>query len=200
MSTSHVPSISPTSSAFIYFPTTPKESAVKPNPHPYAIRTTSTGILTRSNSSGHNVAASRHHYIPLSSAPKEVRKRHRYAKSLSQVATIELNMPRPLPVPETFIGNAGGQKLPGWTGSTSRPMQLVQDSVFLSAATLEDLPSNPKLWTASQLAAYLATALRVPSDDVHLSVSAVEEVIAFTKGANINGRIFLRLVEDDLNR
>lgn len=173
---------------------------MKPNPHPYAIRTTSTGILTRSNSSGHNVAASRHHYVPLSSASKDVRKRHRYAKSLSQVSTIELNIPRPLPIPETFTGNAGRQDSPGWNGLTSRPTQPVQDSVFLSAATLEDLPSNPKLWTASQLTAYLATALRVPSDDAHLSASAVEEVIAFTKGANINGRIFLRLVEADLNR
>ncbi|KAI0090219.1 hypothetical protein BDY19DRAFT_759377 [Irpex rosettiformis] len=203
MSSSQAIPPSPTSSAFIYVPTTPKESAVKPNPHPYAIRTTSTGILSRSNSSGHNVAASRHHYVPLSPAPKDVRRRHRYTKSLTQESYTELSIPRPLPVPETFTGNTVPQTRAGWNGSI-RSSRLVRDSIFLSAATLEDLPSNPKLWTTSQLTAYLATALRVSSDSdaavVNLSTSVVEEVIAFTKAANINGRIFLRLNEDDLDK
>ncbi|KAI0703843.1 hypothetical protein BC835DRAFT_1317854 [Cytidiella melzeri] len=202
MTTTHALSVSPTSSTFMHIPTTPKDSVVKPNPHPYAIRTTSTGLLTRSNSSGHNVAASRHHYIPLSPAPNEPRKRHRYTKSLTQEPSFELKMPSPLPVPATFTGNARGQSRAGWSGSI-RSSRSVQDSVFLSAATLEDLPSNPKLWTTSQLSAYLATALRVPSENTDvdtLPASTVEEIIVFTKEANINGRIFLRLIEDDLDK
>lgn len=113
----------------------------------------------------------------------------------------ELGAPRPLPVPETFTGN-GGSNRSGWTGSI-RHNRFVQDSVFLSAATLEDLPSNPKLWTTSQLATYLATALRVPTDDstaTSLPTQDAGEIIAFTKEANINGRIFLRLIEDDLDK
>lgn len=186
----------------MHIPTTPKDSTIKPNPHPYAIRTTSTGILTRSNSSGHNTAVSRHHYIPLSSSSKEVRKRHRYTKSLTQELTFEIETPSPLPVPSTFTGNARGQSRPGWNGSI-RSSRLVQDSVFLSAATLEELPSNPKLWTTSQLSVYLGTALRVPTDDAtsdSLAVSDVAEIIAFVKESNINGRIFLRLIGEDLDK
>lgn len=43
-----------------------------PNPHPYAIKTTSTALLTRSNSSGH-AAQGRHYYVPLSPSPSRSR-------------------------------------------------------------------------------------------------------------------------------
>ena len=175
------PPTSPPSSNTIIFPANRQETAVKPNPHPYAIRTTSTGILTRSNSSGHNSAASHHRYVPLSPTPHS--RRHRYSKSLTEE-------PQPLPIPPTLTGNGRYESRSG------------------AVLSQEDLPSNPKLWNSSHLSTYLRTALRVVSDghwsscesDQLLPVSAVEIVIDFVNEARMTGRIFLRLSEEDLKQ
>jgi hypothetical protein len=199
MSTPNAPATSPLSSTFVHVPTTPQDSAVKPNPHPYAIRTTSTGILTRSSSTGHN-PASRHHYVPLSPAPKEDRKRHRYSKSLAVEPSYELKAPSPLPVPNTFTAVSRGQKRYSWDSSI-RSNRPVQDSILTSAAPLEDLPSNPKLWSTSELVEHLSTALRVHVDGSEpLSASSIDEITTFVKEAGISGRTFLRLMEDDLDQ
>jgi hypothetical protein len=79
-------------------------SPTKENNHPYAIKTTSTGILTRSNSSSMTSNTS-HSYSPLTSpsAPRYTRSKpadehrpHRHTKSLS---SNPLHIPPPLPFP-----------------------------------------------------------------------------------------------------
>lgn len=94
------------------FPTSPSHSPAKekPNHHPYGIKTTSTGILTRSNSNAGN-AYIEHSYSPISSPAnprlrvktggtgKEIRgATHRYTKSLSSKTDVFSNPP-PLPSP-----------------------------------------------------------------------------------------------------
>ena len=70
---------------------------------------------------------------------------------------------------------------------------------------MDDLPDNPKLWTPSQLATYLTTALRMTSsgrpgdiEDIGLPPLVAKDIAQFTKGARIGGRTFLRLNEEDL--
>ena len=78
------------------------------------------------------------------------------------------------------------------------------DGSLQGSPTVEDLPSNPKLWNSSQLSTYLYTALRVMASDSKgddfLPISAVEDIVVFAREANINGRIFLRLIADDLDK
>ncbi|KAF8631631.1 hypothetical protein AX15_002271 [Amanita polypyramis BW_CC] len=112
---SSVPPSSPTKHAFH---PKPSSEAIKPNPHPYPIKTTSTGLLSRSNSTANSTAAYQY-YVPqspvspskeshhvqngASKGDKERRGgRHKYSKSLNSDMR-----PTPLPVPFGF-GSAVG--------------------------------------------------------------------------------------------
>ncbi|KAE9411341.1 hypothetical protein BT96DRAFT_1011175 [Gymnopus androsaceus JB14] len=148
---------------------------LKSNAHPYSIITTSTALLTRSNSVSNNHDSARHHYVPQtppSTSPgprKHSGHRHRYSTSLSLD-----NIPRPLPVPPS--------------PSSAEPFKLS------APLTLEDLPPNPKLWTPSQLCAYLSTALRVKSgESMQLPPQVARDIAVFVRESKITGKIFLRL-------
>ncbi|KAJ8692175.1 hypothetical protein PTI98_009512 [Pleurotus ostreatus] len=165
------------------------KEALKPNPHPYAIKTTSTALLSRSNSSSQS-ARPIHNYIP-SPSPSPTRSRpsqrqygyshgsgHRYSRSLTGES------PRPLPVPP----------------SPSPTKQLYTSGHGHSPSFDVDLPANPKLWTPSQLATYLATALRVRSgESLQLPAPVARDIAAFVKTSKITGKEFLRFNEQDLN-
>lgn len=206
------PTMSP-SPAASNFPVMKQDSAVKPNPHPYAIRTSSTGLLSRSNSSGHNTATSRHHYVPVPTSPthrRDARRSHKHTKSLNEDPYVERGSPQPLPVPSSFISNArsglkgmSSEQLPQRRRAETLPPNLTGSNVpadILAAA--EDLPSNPKLWGPSQLASYLLTALRTRGldmdDSANLSASAIPAVAEYVQNIKLSGRIFLRLNEEDM--
>ncbi|KAJ3541385.1 hypothetical protein NM688_g6093 [Phlebia brevispora] len=182
------------------FPSLVQEN-IKPNPHPYAIRTTSTGVLSRSNSSGRNLAASHHHYVPLPPSPtKREVKLHRPVKSLTSKSSFpSLETPKPLPVPPEFTSNAGrpGRRT---RAETLPSLPLAPEGSIAPA----ELPANPKLWTVSQLSTYLLTALRVSTRsldcDETLPLVIVQDVATIVREAKINGRLFLRLNEEDLER
>lgn len=205
------PSVSPPSTPS--YPIVKPDPAVKPNPHPYAIRTTTTGLLTRSNSSGHNTAASRHHYVPIPASPthrRESRRSHKHTKSLNDESYSELGSPQPLPVPSSFISNArNGLKSYSSQGlsqprrrAETLPPNITGSSIPTGVAAAEDLPSNPKLWSPSQLASYLLTVLRARDptmdDGAELPASAVPAVAEFVQNTKLSGRIFLRLNEEDM--
>jgi hypothetical protein len=179
-------------------------SAHKPNPHPYAVKTTSTALLSRSNSS-HNSQAPKTHYVPLSPGPSPTRPSqkahgHRYSKSLSDES------PSPLPIP------VGANKLA--TASTSTPLypaplgrskradtlpSVRSETIVTLAPPLEDLPSNPKQWTPAQLSSYLITALRVRSGEtMSLPLLVARDIANFVRERGMTGKAFLRATETDL--
>jgi hypothetical protein len=167
----------------------------KPNPHPYAIKTTSTGILTRSNSTT-SQNTSKHFYVPQSPSRSNSfqakSKNHRLSKSLSTDPLPSPN-PRPLPTPPTDVDD--------WTSHKwNKPADISSGSHGNSnTVKLEDLPSNPKIWTPSQLSSYLTTSLRVRSGEtLLLPLPVIRDITAFVKETKINGRLFLRLSEQDL--
>lgn len=199
---------------------------LKPNPHPYAVKTTTSALLTRSNSSNHNVEATRHYYVPLSpnaSRSPESTKGHKISKSLTAVAESPSRSPRPLPAPpmgssaNTSPVHSADASLSGYDADTSYPRRTKradtlptfpseQPSPGLELLTIpDDLPPNPKLWTPSQLSTYLTTALRVTSQAkigqpgaVPLPIRVAKDIAAFTRSRMITGRMFLRLTEADL--
>ncbi|KDR72218.1 hypothetical protein GALMADRAFT_253044 [Galerina marginata CBS 339.88] len=150
------PSPSPSNSSFLshshaYSPQKPPQST--PNAHPYAIKTTSTALLSRSTSSSASVGV--HRYVPLhgqgqspsptgmgqgqgeGSPTKEGRQgRHRYSRSL----TGEMPLPLP-PPPGAASGNGHGHGHGGHSHSNSTPGGFTSErrrSGFISASDGED--------------------------------------------------------------
>lgn len=188
-----------------------------PDYHPYAITTTSTGLLTRSNSRGFS-APTRHNYVPTSPSP---RSKHRFSKSdltsdRSADHLLPHHSPRPLPIPPTpgSPTKTGSELRGSYTSSEdlrsnsswrkhrfeARALPTPPPS---SPVKVDDLPSNPKIWTTTQLASYLITALRVRTADSGtppIPLAVAKDIAAFVKDARLNGRTFLRLNEQDLER
>lgn len=107
------------------------------NHHPYRIKTTSTGILTRSNSSA-GTPFSQHSYSPLvsPSAPRTTRSKghtHRYTKSLSSSNDVFQPPPLPSPTPRSRAN------------SMSRPASQYPDETGLEDdAEIYDRDSSPE--------------------------------------------------------
>ncbi|KAM5544842.1 hypothetical protein V8D89_001740 [Ganoderma adspersum] len=210
-----------------YQPTSPskKDPALKPNPHPYAIKTASTALLSRSSSSGYNVNATHHYYIPPS--PNHSRsdsgKGHRSTRSLTAVPESPgREAPRPLPIPpeldNTQPRKDGGGGSAGYVSadepfkgrrrprrSETLPIIPIPSPALSAPPSVDDLPENPKMWTPSQLATYLTTALRMTSggkpgdiEPIGLPALVAKDIATFVKSARIGGRTFLRLNEEDL--
>jgi hypothetical protein len=197
-------------------------SKITPNLHPYAIKTTSTGLLTRSNSSSQNVHVSRHYYVPPSPTtkkneksvhppqkPPSSRRTHRLSRSLSGLDSFEPPNKRPLPTPPPHPSTLPSCELSAdqekWV-TPRRPkrtetLPLTTPDPNVTPVKLEDLPTNPKLWTPSQLSSYLTTALRVRSGEaMSLPLPVAQDIATFVKESKINGRLFLRLCEQDLDQ
>ena len=195
----------PSSAPFV--PTAKQNSFIKPNPHPYAIKTTSTGVLTRSNSTTQNTQSSHHSYVPSSPthgrSPDAKTKRHRLSKSLNDES---FSAPRPLPTPPDRISSSKtaqvdiGAVQDDWsTPRKSKRADAFPSGAEVTPVKLEDLPSNPKVWTPSQLSSYLTTSLRVRSGEtLSLPLPVARDIANFVKESKINGRLFLRLCEQDL--
>ncbi|KAI5997375.1 hypothetical protein EDD15DRAFT_2245252 [Pisolithus albus] len=142
---------------------TPTSKMHKPNAHPYAVKTTTSGLLSGSNSSPLTAHTVKHHYLP----PSPTRKRHRYSRSLESVddiGVVEGQCPSPLPIPPSF-GIAGSpihstvRRVDTFaTPQRKRADTLPSGSTTSSTSTASDpaltdnsLPSEPKEWTTDQL-------------------------------------------------
>ena len=184
----------------------------KHNSHPYAIKTTSTALLSRTNSTGNRLHT--HSYLPTSpcSSPSQ---RHRFTKSESVVighSSILPASPRPLPTPPSFESptksisdNRNSGRVRGNTvvriWRTNSEKTLHNASPPPSPVKVDDLPSNPKVWSTTQLSSYLITALRVRNgNDLPIPPPVAKDIVAFVKDAKLTGRTFLKLSEYDLEQ
>lgn len=158
-------------------------SPTKPNPHPYAIKTTSTALLSRSNSSPqHPPNHGRNYYVPTSPSPSaspsptRTAHGHRYSRSLTS------DQPRPLPAPPDVPTR-----------------QKRADTLPTPPTDVEDplLTSNPKEWSSLQLASYLSASLRM-SDQSALPLPVARDIASFVRAKGITGKNFLRFDEKDL--
>lgn len=179
-----------TTTVYGHFSTPKKHS---PNPHPYAIKTTSTAVLSRNNSSS-STPLSTHHYIPPSSPSpsptktggfeggerRYTRHRHRYSRSLNS------ELPRPLPTPPPPTGVVGT-----FSDHDDTPRRKVQH-----AYSLPELPEDPKRWTSTEVSMYLTSSLNMAGGGHDL----VHDISAFVKDKKITGKSFLGLNEVNLEQ
>lgn len=176
-----------------------KHPTILPNAHPYAIKTTSSAVLSRSNSSPHSSPSVKHHYVPTS----PTRPRHRHTSSLSSVEGVSVNeipRPSPLPVPPPIPPTRVPFSLSdGVTPShrLKRADTLPSSASAPEIVVAEDnkLPRNPKHWSTDDLASHLTTSFRASSK---LSTEDQGHLLRAIKEQTITGRNFLRLTDADL--
>ncbi|KAJ7106995.1 hypothetical protein C8R44DRAFT_858088, partial [Mycena epipterygia] len=179
-------------------PSPSKNPELKPNAHPYPIKTTSTGILSRSNSVSSS-PATRHHYVPSSPAAaspaKEGRRGeyrgHRYSRSLS--ASDDMYLPSSGSA-GNLAGNGSGSGGGGGGGGVQGPRALpvppgVSNNSIASrnaaAAAAAGPGVAPKRWTPEQLAAHLGSAVS-------------REAGEWAARRGVGGRAFMRMSEEEL--
>ncbi|KAF9042668.1 hypothetical protein BDZ89DRAFT_1156218 [Hymenopellis radicata] len=184
-------------------PISPTKDELRPNPHPYNIKTSSSGVLSRSNSNA-SQSGGGHHYVPSPSpSPSRANKKmtghgHRYSRSLSS------DGPRPLPIPPQSPSEDVFAESPASSDSPRRArradtLPTPPGGVQQRLPALDELPSNPKAWTPSQLSLYLSTTLRVRSrETLQLPAPVAQDIANFVRESKISGRSFLRMKEDDL--
>ncbi|OJA08275.1 hypothetical protein AZE42_03781 [Rhizopogon vesiculosus] len=190
-STTVSPSPSPT-----LFPSK-KHPTILPNAHPYAIKTTSSAVLSRSNSSPHSASSVKHHYVP----PSPTRPRHRHTSSASSVEGAEIAQPPPLPVPPSISPTRASFTLDEGKSRRLRRAETLPPTsavpILNDNAVVVDnkLPRNPKQWSADDLASYITTSLQtggeLDTEDKGLVLHAIKE-------KTITGRDFLRLTDANL--
>lgn len=184
-----------------------KHPTILPNAHPYAIKTTSSAVLSRSNSSPHSSPSVKHHYVP----PSPTRPRHRHTSSLSSVEVVSVNeipRPSPLPVPPSFRPIPPTRASFSLKDDTMPARRLRRADTLPSSATSpalnvsavaenNKLPRNPKHWSTDDLASHLSTSLQAGGV---LSTEDQGNLLRVVKEQTITGRNFLRLTDVDLAR
>ncbi|KAG1820820.1 uncharacterized protein BJ212DRAFT_1477916 [Suillus subaureus] len=182
-----------------------KHSTILPNAHPYAIKTTSSAVLSRSNSSPHSSPSVKHHYVP----PSPTRPRHRHTPSLSSVEGVSVNeipRPSPLPVPPSFHSIPPTRASCSLSNDITPSRRLRRADTLPSSASLpalndsavtedNELPRNPKHWSTDDFASHFATSFRAGNA---LSSEDQGHLLRVIKEQNITGRSFLRLTDADL--
>ncbi|KAF8507664.1 hypothetical protein JB92DRAFT_3145277 [Gautieria morchelliformis] len=178
---------------------TPKEQH---NPHPYPIKTSHTGLLTRSNSSKAHGSWSKHHYTPVAPSPSAVvfdppqsspSPARRHAKSSSHVQPAHAspsNKSHKYDSPRASdrgasMSQSESKYSRSWVGRNSEGEKV-------------DLPRHPYLWTPAQLGNYLSSEL-CGSDGEPLDSDVVNNVVDFIQQRKIGGRAFLNLDQEDFH-
>ncbi|KAG6372161.1 hypothetical protein JVT61DRAFT_7951 [Boletus reticuloceps] len=213
-------------------PTSPAEPIkthpppIQPNAHPYAIKTTSSALLSRSNSSPHSAHHNRHHYIPSPPprVPTGVMARHRHSSSLSSVegGVHDVNgmhkIPAPLPAPQPNVAaspdsisaalkRADEPKL-------SRRVRRAETKSNSATKPVNDrfshdqesrpelyagLPSNPKQWNTDELITYLETSFKLCNDtNGDKDDSSIVGILECVRARGLTGRELLRLTDADV--
>ncbi|KAF8322611.1 hypothetical protein DL93DRAFT_2093209 [Clavulina sp. PMI_390] len=195
------------------------QSPTKDNHHPYAVKTTSTGLLTRSNSSA-GTPFSQHSYSPLLSSPaatptKGDRGRgratiHRYSKSLSSAQDFA-QLPPPLPSPPPLSPSRSSSASRSDNDDdvsqhfTEEPQAMSSDSEPNLAARVRHAEALPSLFTprASTAApaetdsyAELAKVLGIPQNPKYWTPTNLSLYIGTALSAKRGGTLQDHILRD----
>ncbi|KAL8277201.1 hypothetical protein RQP46_010374 [Phenoliferia psychrophenolica] len=168
-------------------------------------RTTSSTSSRHRTTSSTSSTSSAHAHIPAPEYP--VRSQfalHRSTSSIEiQQPTISGGIARRMSLSSSEGGSdADEEDAAALANSTNRPIKHRSESLPMfpppeptstsrAGMSLEDLPSNPKLWMPSHLSVYISHAL-----DLHPLLE--QDITAFIRTSRLSGRAFLRLRDDDM--
>ncbi|CAE6516104.1 unnamed protein product [Rhizoctonia solani] len=132
---------------------------------------------------------------------------HRHSKSMNSK---EAPPPLPLPIEVLDAGYVSNNEYSNnRTEAVIRQWRMKRSETDpgLSGRSIENreplpaLPDNPRIWTPSQLAQYLLTALRFKgnkSEAVSVPKPVAQDIANFVIKHKLNGRVFLRLQDGDI--
>ncbi|CAE6416278.1 unnamed protein product [Rhizoctonia solani] len=175
--------------------------------------------IRTSFSSGYSRSYSAHNIVfdatPVATSPSAPNLRHhsqsrehRHSKSMNLKET-----PPPLPLPKEALDTgytSNNEYLDSRTEAVIRQWRMKRSETDpgLSSGSAEkrealpSLPDNPRIWTPSQLAQYLLTALRFKgnksSEGVSVPKPVAQDIANFVVKHKLNGRVFLRLQDRDI--
>jgi hypothetical protein len=190
------------SSHFSFGSSSNHDLALKPNLHPYAIKTTHTALLSRSNSSGPNTS-SQYFYTPPTNTPSRSPTDRRHEHCVPRYSTgLAGALPSPLPFPQSSPSHDQRSQsdchlLHPRPRADTLPAYLADSSGALLTEPEKDLPLNPKTWVPSQLSVYLTTALRVRSGE-RIPERVARDIALWVRREGVNGRTFMRWTDEDL--
>ncbi|KAF8554017.1 hypothetical protein OG21DRAFT_1463222 [Imleria badia] len=132
-------------------PTRKHPPPIQPNAHPYAVKTTSTALLSRSNTTPHSAHHTKHHYVP--SPPSRIltgtRVRHRHSSSLSSVEAEVCNVngvrtiPEPLPTPPSIVvASPDNPSVPLWRADEPKFSHQVKRVETMPSSATEPITEN----------------------------------------------------------
>ncbi|KAH7341754.1 hypothetical protein B0J17DRAFT_647769 [Rhizoctonia solani] len=192
-------------------PATPSVPFQRAGGAPPYIRTSFSSGYVRPPSA-HNVVPDTAAVVTSPSAPNLRRhsqsREHRHSKSMNLKET-----PPPLPLPtealdtgymsnNEYSDNRTEAVIRQWRMKRSETDPGLSGRSVEKRETLPSLPDNPRIWTPSQLAQYLLTALRFKgnksSEGVSVPKPVAQDIANFVVKHKLNGRVFLRLQDRDI--
>ncbi|CAE7121195.1 unnamed protein product [Rhizoctonia solani] len=130
---------------------------------------------------------------------------HMHSKSMNSK---EAPPPLPLPTEVSDIGYTSNNEysdnrteavIRQWRLKRSQTDPGLSGRIEERKETLPSLPDNPRIWTPSQLAQYLLRALRFKSSEVvPIPKPVAQDIANFVIKCKLNGRVFLRLQDRDI--
>ncbi|KAF8506145.1 hypothetical protein BU17DRAFT_101004 [Hysterangium stoloniferum] len=164
--------------------------------HPYSVKTTQSGILSRSNVGKAHGSWARHHYTPAPPSPSMFVFNPEGTPSptrRSAGAAKEVNgAPAPSPTPSEKSQKSRKSGLASPSPSKSSKTWSVRNA----EGEKVKLPSHPYLWTPDQLVLYLSSELH-NSDGESFDHEIVHAMLDFVQKQKISGRTFMTLDQED---
>lgn len=186
-------------------PAFPANKKNQPNPHPYSIKTTSSALLSWSNSSpSHSVQPVKHHYVPPS--PTRARRGDASRDMSHRVGGNDMPHPPPLPTPPTvFSGSCSSFastevfSAPQRKRAETLPSGTVNSFMHTDDPSIRDgdLSSNPEEWTMEQLLTHLSTSFTMEKDT---EMSSAGVMLDWVRKRGFTGWQWLRLTDTDVIR
>ncbi|KAL4062173.1 hypothetical protein V8B97DRAFT_1868212 [Scleroderma yunnanense] len=185
-------------------PTFAESKKHPPNAHPYPIKTTSSAVLSWSNSSPHSVQSVKHYYVPPS--PTRRCRGHSSREMSNSESANDVPYPPPLPTPPTFFsgsptrssfrsteisGTLQRRRADTLPPSATNPFMDMDNHSILNG----DLPSNPQQWTTEQLVTYLSASLHTCRDS---DISRIDDMLDWVRKRGFTGREWLQLTDTDV--
>ncbi|KZO91146.1 hypothetical protein CALVIDRAFT_602466 [Calocera viscosa TUFC12733] len=177
------------------------------NPHAYAVKTTSSGLLTRSNSANTRPGLTSHSYAPVcppSPTPLGTPKSHRPRRSLSHIQPASSHLPS-FPPPasparrldftgrhHSYAGPSHSEAFPSFSGTLEMPLNKQRKSV----RDPDDRNAPVEYWSSTRLSSWFVNLDCLANFGI--SMDTANDIAGFVKENGISGSNLVNITEAGL--